>query len=177
MSTPNPATTDWVSLWRLGSSAVGVPLPVVNGSFVKGVGGAAVWTALTPGDAGMITADAAWHYVGTAGEPAFQDSWANYDAAGTGWTQARFRKLSTGVVQVQGLVNRPTMPGTNSPIFTLPVGYRPSATVGFTTHANNSINANVVRLDLSAAGTIYFVEGLAGAQSYTWLHVIFPAEQ
>jgi hypothetical protein len=46
VSTPNPATTEWVPLWDLEG---GLP-PVVNGQWLKGVGGAAVWSAITPAD-------------------------------------------------------------------------------------------------------------------------------
>jgi hypothetical protein len=45
-SIPNPATTDWVPL----AGGAGVPTPVVNGQWVKGSGGAAVWSAIAQAD-------------------------------------------------------------------------------------------------------------------------------
>jgi len=60
-----------------------------------------------------------WHYVGAAGEPAFENSWVNY--AG-GFNNAAFRKLLNGDVQVRGLVKLGTMIAN---IFTFPVNYRP----------------------------------------------------
>jgi hypothetical protein len=36
-----------------GPPGVGVPTPVVNGQWIKGVGGAAVWQAITPADVGL----------------------------------------------------------------------------------------------------------------------------
>jgi len=47
---PSPSTTNWVPL----GSGSGVPQPVVNGQWVKGVGGAAVWAAITPADVANI---------------------------------------------------------------------------------------------------------------------------
>jgi hypothetical protein len=37
-------------------NAVGVPLPVVNGQWVKGAGGAAVWSPIAPSDIGAVAA-------------------------------------------------------------------------------------------------------------------------
>jgi len=46
MSTPDPATTDWVPL----GATVGFPTPVVNGQWIKGSGGAAIWSPITQAD-------------------------------------------------------------------------------------------------------------------------------
>ena len=43
---PTPASTNWVPL----SGTSGVPQPVVDGQWIKGVGGAAVWSAITTAD-------------------------------------------------------------------------------------------------------------------------------
>jgi hypothetical protein len=48
LAAPNPATTNWVPL----GSGSGVPQPVVNGQWVKGVGGAAVWSSIAAADIG-----------------------------------------------------------------------------------------------------------------------------
>jgi hypothetical protein len=61
----------------------------------------------------------AWHFVGAAGEPAFQNGWVSYDAART----MRFKKYPDGRVRLQGFIKSGTI-GTTA--FTLPVGYRPS---------------------------------------------------
>jgi hypothetical protein len=61
LASPNPATTDWVPLGlgvsgpvgpagAAGPPGAGVPTPVVNGQWVKGVGGAAVWSPIAQGD-------------------------------------------------------------------------------------------------------------------------------
>lgn len=62
----------------------------------------------------------AWHEVGAAGEPAFQNSWVNESP--TTETTAAFYKDPFGVIHLKGLITG----GTNSTIFTLPAGYRPS---------------------------------------------------
>lgn len=49
MSVPDPAVVDWVPLWSLGPQSTVIP-PVVNGQWVKGVGGAAVWSAIVAAD-------------------------------------------------------------------------------------------------------------------------------
>lgn len=59
----------------------------------------------------------AWHYVGTVGEPAFKNTWAN---AGTGSNRLRFRKDPLGRVWVQGNMTG----GIGTVAFTLPTGYR-----------------------------------------------------
>jgi hypothetical protein len=63
--------------------------------------------------------DTGWHLIGAAGEPAFQNSWANY---GSAWAPARFRKVG-GVVKLSGLIAG----GTNgAAAFTLTAGFRPA---------------------------------------------------
>lgn len=62
-----------------------------------------------------------WIYVGSGGSaPAFQNSWAN----STGNARLAFRQREVGVVDIHGTV---TGGSSTSVIFTLPVGYRPSA--------------------------------------------------
>lgn len=60
-----------------------------------------------------------WHYVGEAGEPAFESSWANNGGANL----LAFRIREAGVVDVQGIITGGTR---GSTIFTLPAGYRPT---------------------------------------------------
>lgn len=46
-SAPPPASTKWVPV---GPGMAGIPTPVVNGQWIKGVGGAAVWSAIADSD-------------------------------------------------------------------------------------------------------------------------------
>lgn len=60
-----------------------------------------------------------WHYVGGAGEPAFENDWVN----ASGWPATAFRFREAGIVDVHfGGAD-----GTAQTVFTLPEGYRPSA--------------------------------------------------
>ena len=106
-----------------GPQGVGVPLPVVNGSWIKGVGGAAVWAPILETDVrGLVVADTAWHWVGDPGEPAYQNSWRWYGTNEPTYGGARFRKLANGMVVCAGLIDSGAA---GSTAFTLPVGYRP----------------------------------------------------
>lgn len=59
-----------------------------------------------------------WHYVGEAGEPAFENDWVNV----SGWPATAFRFREAGIVDVHFGVSD----GTSQTVFTLPEGYRPS---------------------------------------------------
>lgn len=61
-----------------------------------------------------------WHYVGEAGEPAFENSWANV----SGLPAMAYRIREAGVVDIVGVVD--TGSSTTS-IFTLPADYRPAS--------------------------------------------------
>ena len=63
-----------------------------------------------------------WRYVGDTDQPAFENSWAN---AGTGLPMLAFRKREAGIVDIQGVI---VSGATGAAAFTLPDGYRPSAT-------------------------------------------------
>lgn len=60
-----------------------------------------------------------WHKIGDTGEPAFANSWVDYN---TGTRRAGFRKESNQVVRLYGMIKNGTV---GSAAFTLPVGYRP----------------------------------------------------
>lgn len=63
-----------------------------------------------------------WIYVGTAGAPAFQNSWTvPYPGV---WNAPAFWKDSSGVVRLGGLISGGIL---NTTMFTLPVGFRPSS--------------------------------------------------
>ena len=58
-----------------------------------------------------------WHVVGDAGEPAFQNSWVNFDAGGT--REVSFTKRN-GFVSLRGVMKSGTV---NTTAFTLPAAY------------------------------------------------------
>lgn len=84
--------------------------------------------------------------IGAAGEPAFANGWQNFDAV-PGFQNARYWKDAMGIVYVDGLIKLGTL---NLPAFTLPVGYRPAATMIFTQITNGAIG----RVDILNTGTV-----------------------
>lgn len=89
-------------------------------------------------------------YIGSSGQPAFQGTWVNY---GGGFEEAGYWKDPWGLVHLCGLVKLGTI---NTPVFTLPGGYRPKAREIFA--ADTSANAHG-RCDISAAGDVIPVAG------------------
>jgi hypothetical protein len=93
--------------------------------------------------------DSGWHYVGGVGEPAFENSWVNYGS----WGDAAFRRIGT-IVYLSGLIKNGTNPAT---MFTLPEGYRISATINgtgghiFSGHDSSLVNH---RIDVYADGKV-----------------------
>ena len=69
-----------------------------------------------------LAAGESWHYVGEAGEPAFNSTWANISTL----PKLAFRRREAGVVDLQGTVTPGASAVTGTAIFTLPEGYRPS---------------------------------------------------
>lgn len=105
------------------------------------------------------------HTVGGAGEPAFQNSWVNFDL--TGWHGARFWKDPMGIVHLQGLIKNGTV-GTTA--FVLPTGYRPSNGLMFAVVSNNAFG----RLDISPAGNVV---PATGNNTHFAINVEFRQEQ
>lgn len=101
-----------------------------------------------------IIAQEPWHYIGATGEPAFSNSWVNYDASA--WTSARYMKDSQGFVHVEGMIKNGTI---NTAYFTLPVGYRPAKAVALPIGVPSGVSYCYVNAD----GTIQH-----GGGSTTW---------
>lgn len=120
------------------------------------------------GDIGWITVGSG---VGVA--PAFSAGWSNYSAPYGG---ARFRKLSSGLVIMDGLV---TGPAAVSTIFVLPAGYRPSTTPQVKI-LNIDATGGFGEVRIDTVGTSYTTWGVTlvvGSSSYVALSgVSFFAE-
>ena len=93
-----------------------------------------------------------WHYVGETGEPAFANSWVNYDI--DNWADARFMKDATGVVHIQGMIKDGTI-SASLPAFVLPAGYRPIDDLIYATASNNAFG----RISVLANGYVLAVVG------------------
>lgn len=98
----------------------------------------------------------AWHQVGGAGEPAFQNAWVNNSEAN--WGPVRFRKDRGKVT----LVGAASGGGANASIFTLPIGYRPPQRRRFIVDHNGGPG----RLEVGADGTVFTI---GGASATTFL--------
>lgn len=75
-----------------------------------------------------------WILVGTNGAPAFENGWVDYNSAQFG--QLRFMKDNFGFVTITGAVGSGTV-GSTTPIFHLPVGYRPAYQESYIVPADN----------------------------------------
>jgi len=164
-------------------SVQNIPVPVVNGQWLKGVGGALAWQAIAKADlplplaatdvTGLVVADTDWHYVGMAGEPGYLNGWSAYDGSQPSYTAgsypgARFRKSADGWVHLSGLVKCSAAGG--SPIFTLPAGYRPR----FILHHGTVGNAAFAYVHTMASGDVQ------GNVQTAWISldsIVFRAEQ
>ena len=94
----------------------------------------------------LAAADTDWHSF------AYVNGWANYGAP---FGPAGYRKLSSGLVVLKGLVQG----GTASGIATLPAGYRP----GFQPLFNMQTSPNVAcRVDITTTGVISHTGGNNG---------------
>ncbi len=114
---PSPATsTPWVPVWPVGVPALPAP---VDGQWLKGgPGGTMLWAPAPSPPPGYYTADAAWKILGT--DTPLTNGWANYGAP---YGPGRYRKLSSGLVLMEGLIQSGTLGAT---AFTLPIGWRPA---------------------------------------------------
>lgn len=100
--------------------------------------------------------------------PTLQNGWVNY---GGNYSTAGYRKLSSGQVELKGLVRDGTT-SFDTVIFTLPVGYRPMAQRLCPSVANN----NIGRVDVKPNGDV--IVGYMGAAGWLTLEgVRFFAEQ
>lgn len=118
---------------------------------------------------GLSTPDTSWHAVGAAGEPAFSSGWGNL---GNPWSKAAFRKDAEGFVWLKGCVNAGTV-GVGTPIFTLPVGYRPANNeqLRFNCISNNTVGA----VNVYSNGQVNLE---VGSNAYLFLDPVrFKAEQ
>lgn len=96
-----------------------------------------------------------WHTVDSGNEPAFENSWVNYDT--NNFHGAAFYKDFMGIVHIRGLVKSGTVStGSTGTVFTLPLGYRPSLALAFAVDSNGAHGQLLVGVDGSvkaAAGS------------------------
>lgn len=111
-----PTSTPWVPIWPQADPGIPIPSPVgQDGKWLTVAGGAMVWGAPAI-PTGLFTPDAAWKTIGV--DIPFESGWVGYSAP---YGPARFRKLASGLVVMNGLISSGTI---GSTAFTMPVGYR-----------------------------------------------------
>jgi hypothetical protein len=103
-----------------------------------------------------------WHFVGTPGEPAFENSWANYDTV----RLVKFRKYPDGSVEITGI---PRGGASGSAVFHLPVGYRPNygGDLQFTNYCSGGVGTLAVLTD----GTVAPANATAGSNVNTYVYM------
>jgi hypothetical protein len=78
--------------------------------------------------------------------------WSNY---GTGYVSAQCRKLVGSLIEVRGTIKKSTTLVANEVVATLPIDYRPSATMYFITWASNGYS----RLQVDSNGSMKLISG------------------
>jgi hypothetical protein len=105
-----------------------------------------------PDLAGTLKSPPTIHMVNDSGEPSFQNGWTNY---GFGGAPAAFFRDREGVVHLQGTVTG----GSNTHVFTLPRGYRPSANHEFAALTLNSGPTRAInQLEVQSTGDVVFYD-------------------
>ncbi len=133
--------------------------PISHTSIIGTVAsGQRVWVLVVPPSGNYIVGfvDSGWI------APTLLNSWTNF---GAGFQTARYRRIGTQQVEIQGLVTGGTGPA--STVFTLPTGFRPPATLVFATIANNAI----ARLDVQSDGLVRWA--LGGTNAFLSLNCVF----
>jgi hypothetical protein len=95
----------------------------------------------------LTVADASFRKIGGTGQPAFQNSWVNFNG---GYQEAGFWRDPFGWVHLRGLIKSGSV---NTPAFTLPPGFRPLLTEIFPVLSNGAIG----RVDVVTDGTVVVV--------------------
>ncbi len=86
--------------------------------------------------------------------PTFSANWSN---VGGVYQTAQYYIDSTGIVHLEGSIKKSIAGVAGETIFTLPVGYRPSAQLSFPVDANGAYG----KIDVKANGTVVYQVGTA----------------
>lgn len=91
-----------------------------------------------------LTKEPTFRKIGTTGNPAFTNSWVNFDG---GWEQAGFWRDPLGFIHLRGLIKNGTI---NQAAFTLPPGFRPPLGMVFPSVGNGAFG----QVNVSADGAV-----------------------
>lgn len=104
----------------------------------------------------------------------FVNGWGNYSPAASGFTNAAYRRLSSGLVVIRGLIVGPANAPVSQTMFTLPTGYRPNRNVLVTTTAADQW----ARFDILPTGEVQWIRGgTAASNSYVSVATDFFPDQ
>lgn len=114
-----------------------------------------------------LVAETDWVY------PTLQNGWENYNGASDKYVQARY-KMKNGVVYIEGLIRYGESKNDDglTPIFTLPVGFRPNRQLCFITTSSAATCCN--RVDIYPTGA---VQSILGDNDYLSLCISFVPDQ
>jgi hypothetical protein len=105
-----------------------------------------------------------WHYIGDAGEPAFENGWSNYDTSAphtsAQWQQVAYAKDAFGNVHVRGLIKGGTV---GQIMFHLPSSYCPWFYHAYGVIANNGFSRFTVQWVSGDTGCGVYVENGSNA--------------
>jgi hypothetical protein len=114
--------------------------------------------------ASNLTAPEAYHEIGAAGEPAFQNGSHNF---GEGFSTAAFFRDHERIVHLKGTVTASTF----AVIFTLPAAYRPTQELFIPTIATSAASAILIKPD----GEVQVRGGPGATNNYTLDSITFRA--
>lgn len=100
----------------------------------------------------------------------FGSNWSNYDAVNN--NKASYRKTTSGVVILKGLVKKSVAAAAGDTIVTLPETYRPSKRLAFIAYTNNGSTEAVGRVDVETDGKVTYQSGSYAVFSLDNIHFI-----
>lgn len=107
------------------------------------------------------------HYVGDSGEPAFNTTWSQ--PTSTTSVKLVYGKRRDGRVFVEGSADRTGVGASETLIFTLPVGYRPTGLIHFPAHNGSGSYAGVV---INSSGLVQILNTANGPVNFE-MHIEF----
>jgi hypothetical protein len=122
------------------------------------------------------SAQEGWDYVGTAGEPGFENGWSNTATnASTNSQDAAFRMDNNGIVHIRGTISG----GTGGAMFHLPTRYCPHFNHTYTVNANGAFSRVSVVAYIFPFGRVpCFIAQDSGSNAYVILEGIdYPNAQ
>lgn len=177
-STPSIRGSDWQTATVTAVNGDGT----VNAGGIENIRRAALYQAPAVGDWIKISQSSTGNWlaegrlVPSAGDawavPALTAPWISYPGGGN-YQGARYKKLADGIVVIEGLIasNGVSVSGVSN-VFTLPAGYRPTATLVFPTiNTGNALR----QLEIVETGVVRFASLPAGVVGFISISCSFLA--